>query len=1108
MANDPSRQEEVRAALADAASGLLMGPLRSDEVIESAPIDTYLTGILWPRGAPVDGIDDDAGLDSGSDPTSGVETAVPGYRAIRPCSIGITFAVGTGATVIISLGETSRYVPVDIGQSDRVQGAEAGPEPAGGRRPTNASEGGSPSVSGEGAPQSGKAWARQRLGYSVRLGPESAPPPPKHEFMDAQGRSVVDRRLSVHVRRRVGPDQHVLTVTLINEELDDENNSGPRDARCLFQAGLVVEAVVGDAPGIQPRKTPPITSSDEDTLTNALLYRDVREFAVGHGIAATWASDPADVVREVRTAWLPETRVFGTSPDGHDLLAAFRRSHPDALKAEFLGRESARDAVTASLGAFAECYALWIQQTLRARRDQFHGELRRAADANLDRCASTLGRIRAGVDVLCKDEAVWVAFALANAAMDRQSRFRAKGQGARPLVWRPFQLAFMLLVIPGLADPALDDRQCMDLLWFPTGGGKTEAYLALTAFQIFHRRLADEHRRVDGGVDVLMRYTLRLLTVQQFQRAASLIAACDAMRETDGRLGQARITLGLYVGSDATPNNMSDAREALDQEHADQKPKSSPRQLLRCPVCGSELPAAAYRADPLQPRIEIFCSQADCETGGLPLPVLTVDATIYANPPSLLIGTIDKFAQIPKRTDIRRIFGLDGGLPPGLIIQDELHLISGPLGSMAGLYEASVDLLCTRDGVRPKVIGSTATIGYAAAQVRALFDRSVLQFPPPGFDASDSFFAVRDADGPDRLYIGIPTAGRSPKFALQAVIAALLQSAASLVATGKADDASIDAYWTCVAYFNSLRELGGAYVLMQDDVPRQMQFLSGRLGTPRRELELEPEELSSRQSSRELPGLLHALSTTLAQFRSDPFEYAAPKDAVLASNMISVGVDVPRLGLMVVNGQPKSTAEYIQASSRVGRGIPGLVVTLYNFGRPRDLSHFEHFRTYHSALYRNVEATSVTPWAPRARDKALHAVVASVVRHLVPGLEGDEDAAQFDPSSPAVKALVASILARVSAASDSMEASDTKDEIAAVLEEWARRSQDARSSSGRLRYWEKKAPFGRTAPHLMCSAEEGASRGSLAWPTPNTMREVEPSTAFVLKVIPRKTGGA
>ena len=260
-------------------------------------------------------------------------------------------------------------------------------------------------------------------------------------------------------------------------------------------------------------------------------------------------------------------------------------------------------------------------------------------------------------------------------------------------------------------------------------------------------------------------------------------------------------------------------------------------------------------------------------------------------------------------------------------------------------------------------------------------------------------------------------------------------------------------------------------------------------------------ELSSRRSSRELPELLHALSTTLAQFRRS-LRVPEPKDAVLASNMISVGVDVPRLGLMVVNGQPKSTAEYIQASSRVGRGIPGLVVTLYNFGRPRDLSHFEHFRAYHSALYRSVEATSVTPWAPRARDKALHAVLASVVRHLVPGLSGDDDAIRFDPGDPEVAALVTSILARVAAASDGLEARGHAGTTSmpsfpsggAGATKPALHPAACATGRRRLR-------SARRLPHLMCSAEEGAAAGSLAWPTPNTMREVEPSTAFVLKAI-------
>lgn len=1107
MAADQASMERVRADLAQATGRLLMGPLWADEVIESAPADTYLTGILWPRGAPVDGIDDDAGLDAGGDPDSGVDSTIPGYRAIRPCSIGITFAVRADATVVVSFGDTARYEPLEGPRPDQ-DGREAYGGESGSREVAVARSGATgTSGSKDGQEAVRRVWARRPLGYSVRLEPDSRSSTVKiSTFVDAKGQAVTDSRVSLHVRRRADPVQHVFTVTLINEELEDED-SGPRDSRCLFQAGLVVEARDGDSGAIEPRPRPPIIGDDEDALTNALLYRHIREFAVGHGIAATWQREPAESIEQVRTTWLPDTHVVGTSPEGHQALDAFRRQYPDALKASFLGNESAREDVTKAMTAFADCYEGWIEQTLRSRVGEFDKELRRAAEANLERCLATSIRIRSGVRILIDNDAAWTAFALANGAMDRQSRYRAKGTGAKPLVWRPFQLAFMLLVIPGLVDPALDDRQCMDLLWFPTGGGKTEAYLALTAFQIFHRRLIDSARREQGGVDVLMRYTLRLLTVQQFQRAASLITACDAMRENDRRLGTARITLGLYVGGDATPNKMEDAREAILQERADEKPKSTPRQLLRCPVCGSELPASAYSADPLLPRIDIVCGKNDCETGGRPLPVLTVDAVIYASPPSLLIGTIDKFAQLPRRTDIRGIFGLDGGQPPGLIIQDELHLISGPLGSMAGLYETVVDLLCTRGDVRPKVIGSTATIGHATAQVRSLFDRGVLQFPPPGFDADDSFFAVRDSAGPDRLYLGIPTAGRSPKFSLQALVAALLQSAGALHERGAAGNDEIDAYWTCVAYFNSLRELGGAYVLMQDDVPRQMQFLAGRLGVGRRELQMLPVELSSRRSSRELPELLNALSTTLAQFKADPFEHPEPKDTVLASNMISVGVDVPRLGLMVVNGQPKSTAEYIQASSRVGRGIPGLVVTLYNFGRPRDLSHFEHFRAYHSALYRSVEATSVTPWAPRARDKALHAVVASVVRHLVPGLSGDDDAIRFEPDDPQVATLIAAILTRVGAASGGLELPDTKGDLEAIVSGWGRRSHEARTALAQLFYWEKKARFGKTLPHLMCSAEDGAGAGSLAWPTPNTMREVEPSTAFVLKTITRKAKG-
>lgn len=1064
----PDHREPVRADIVRLATGLLLGPLEESEIIPSPPADTYLTGILWPEGETLDPLEDDQDDGATSPEDSGTDVGVPGYRAVRPCSLGITFAVDADATVTASLAETARYAPV-----------EREPEHGG---------------------RAERHWRRNRLGYRVVVPPGADGTWRTHDFVAPDGTAVHDPDVELHFRRRIKAGRQVLTVTLINTA--PERDDRFRDELCLFQSGLEVKAVTPTGDGaIRPRPSLPLSGADEDAQSAALLYRDVVEYAVGHGVAAAWESSSQMRVSRVATSWLPSAAVKGMSSSGHPTLAAFHEAHPDALKAAWLARADARAEIVPALRAFVGTYRSWIEETLEPRRDSFQGELSQAANRNWERCCDARRRMEAGVLALETSDAAWIAFALANSAMDRQARFDAKGTRRGPLTWRPFQLAYLLLVLPGLIGPDHADREVVDLLWFPTGGGKTEAYLGLTAFQIFLRRLTDEGRRVDGGVDVLMRYTLRLLTVQQFQRAASLICACEAIRRERRDLGSAPISLGLYVGGEATPNRVGHAQEALRQEHDGQQPRSTPRQLLDCPVCGRGLAPSSYSEASDGSRIEIRCRNAACETGGEPLPVLTVDDYIYAAPPSLLIGTIDKFAQLPRRSDLRALFGLDGGLRPGLIIQDELHLISGPLGSMAGLYETVIDLLCTADGVRPKVIGSTATIGQAARQVRALFDRPVLQFPPAGFEAADSFFAVLDEDGPDRLYVGISSAGRSPKFALQAAAAALLQSAGQLQQDGTASGL-LDPYWTAVLYFNSLRELGGAHVLLQDDIPRQMSFLAGRLGRPRRTLEADAIELSSRVPSRELPEYLNQLAVPLEGGTDDPFA-AQPRDVVLASNMISVGVDVSRLGLMLVNGQPKSTAEYIQASSRVGRGLPGLVVTLYNFGRPRDVSHFEHFLTYHGALYRSVEATSVTPWAPRARDKALHAVVAAAVRHLALRMDDDEAARDFDPADPTVQEIVQAISERARSASGGIEGADAAADLAAVVREWALRGQSARAGGTDLLYWERKAPFGRTRPHLMTSAEEGARPGRTAWPTPNSMREVEPSTAFALRLTRR-----
>jgi ATP-dependent helicase YprA (DUF1998 family) len=534
------------------------------------------------------------------------------------------------------------------------------------------------------------------------------------------------------------------------------------------------------------------------------------------------------------------------------------------------------------------------------------------------------------------------------------------------------------------------------------------------------------------------------------------------------RLGNEPFSIGLWVGEGATPNR----RQAAFDSQRDTS-KSSPRQLASCPACGKGLNYVQRR--PTDP-VHVMCETRDCLLSGpAPLPVWTVDQDIYEFRPTLLIGTVDKFAQIVRQEATANLFAVRAGMQPQLILQDELHLISGPLGTLSGLYETALDLILSTNGTRPKIIGSTATIRRAPEQVLALFDRDTCQFPPPGLDAGDSGFTVIDTKLSGRRYVGVTTAGRSAKFALQAVTASLMQSAAAGL-----KPAERDFYWTLVAYFNSLRELGGALVLMQDDVYDTIGLISAaRGGEAGRRLKT-VEELTSRRSQKDIRDMLDELKRRAGD--------DAAIDVVLATNMVSVGVDIERLGLMLVNGQPKTIAEYIQATSRVGRGnIPGLVVAVLNNGKPRDRSHYETFRTWHATLYREVEATSVTPFASRARDRALHAVLVAVIRHIVPGmlprpvLDDDAVAAARD------------LIDRIAERAARVDPRETAvgDELRERLQKWLRRSPQE--------YWNR---FAKDA--LLQGAEEAAAKRASgrnvgqAWPTPNTMRGVEPSVHYRL----------
>ena len=570
----------------------------------------------------------------------------------------------------------------------------------------------------------------------------------------------------------------------------------------------------------------------------------------------------------------------------------------------------------------------------------------------------------------------------------------------------------------------------MDLLYFPTGGGKTEAYLGLMAFVIANRRLRAEEGgtyNLDGGVTIMLRYTLRLLTTQQRDRITKMVVAAEMIRRQDPRFGKEPISIGFWVGSGVTPNKFDEFEEKADRPQDAKRAKNHVcKQLLTCPFCGKPLKEENFNIDIDRKSIEIYCSDKDCQfyrykNDRIPIPVYMVDEEIYGKCPTIILSTVDKFARLPWDVNTNALFGRvdrkcsrDGYvaigaehvrhnrtnslppstlenirpfLPPELIIQDELHLITGPLGTVYGAYETIIENMCVHEGIRPKYVVSTATIKNAEAQAKCLYARkNTTQFPSSGFEIGDSFF-IREIPvekNPFRKYVGICAPGQSVKTALLRVYAIILQAAYTLSQQEEFKDV-IDPYYSLVGYFNSIRELGGAVRLLQDDIPKRIHRIKNKYGLGKQRYLNHNVEITSRMSSYKIPEKLNQLEITCTS--KDCL------DTAIATNMIAVGMDVDRLGLMVVTGQPKQNSEYIQATSRIGRAFPGLVVTLYNAYRPRDLSHYENFTGYHSQLYRFVEGTTATPFSARARDRVLHALIISAIRLNYPNMANNPDAA-------------------------------------------------------------------------------------------------------------------
>jgi hypothetical protein len=1010
-------QYHFRNQLIESLERDLMGPSSPDEIIEDPPITRYVAGVLFPQDAGIVDASEDVG-DDDADPTSNDveggewDPAVSMSRVRYPSSLGLTFAVSTAVTTVIVVhAEAARYEPVE-------------------RTEESAGGGSMSSSAGSAHPFGRRAQSRDQPDWRrIRLDIQPVELDVSHATEGHMEK--LEEGLSLFTRVRPADESGRVSVTLILINTRTSGSSLGRDAESYFQPKLRVEARSGQ-PAFVHRPAVDAQSEDEDVESHRLLYRGAVSIATGHGTAVGWdeASDDGRCASAVWTCIIPRFEL------------ALSDSNPDIPTDElrminFV--QAPRDESLASLQRLRAQYEDWING-IDQRIPSLEEALQSTARRHVDRCRDAARRMGRGIELLASDSDAWEAFRIANRAMlmqrARTDWLAGSEHDTPPSLdgdhrWRPFQVAFILLCLPGISSPASEERNLADLLWFPTGGGKTEAYLGLLAFTTALRRIREPAN--GHGVTVIMRYTLRLLTIQQFERAALLICCLEAIRRGDARLGEKPIEIGLWVGRGATPNTLAEAKVAIDKlRQGVRLQTSNPLQVQRCPWCATAIEAWGLWIAKSPPRLVTSCRNDKCdfEDG---LPVRVVDEDIYAQHPTLIIATADKFASMPWREDCRSLFNADlpRVAPPDLIIQDELHLISGPLGTLAGLYETAVDLLCTAEGRRPKVIASTATIRRADSQTAALFDRDVRQFPPPGLDAADSFFA-REAPADmkaTRLYVGVTAPGTSQTTLLVRTYAALLQAAQEIDGV----ESVKDPYWTLVGYFNSLRVLGGARMQVQDDVNDRLDLLSALHGQPRREIPVDRRiELTSREASGDIPDHLRRMAITLPDLDT--------LDVILATNMISVGVDINRLGLMAVMGQPQSTSEYIQATSRVGRRHPGLIITMLNAAKSRDRSHYESFRDYHATLYRQVESSSVTPFSTQARSRGLHAVLIALARLTVAELRPNDGArriaAFIDRLTPAKEAILDRVR-RVEPA----EAEATASELDQILAQWVLRAE-------------------------------------------------------------------
>ena len=841
----PVNSPQVRQQIVDALRLDMVGPWVRHELAEEKlpgwkrPSNWYLTGFLIPAGSPPEAsgdADEDDEMDEVPEAEGLPEESASEKRAAKkgffPSSMGLSFLVSSRTRELELRVSWGDYTPQETEGED-------------------------------GKPIS--VWQRE-----AREEVMSIPLPTTEQagIHDVHGSDGLQLHLVAHevaadsFHGQVPDGTRSVSVFLINHRKPVEDE---RDRAIAFQPQLEIRSAEPFVPRPDPRGN---RARDWDDKVSDLHFSDAPSYATGHGVSADWELTDS-VCRVLRSEWIPGAEVEKTETVAIEGVE---------LSMDSLGVLEDGDALQGALNPLMLQYRKWIEsrrtdaERLPPKRKETAFELLRLAGL-----AAT--RMERGAFALADDADALDVFRITNRAVSAALKQRLSIENPH---WRPFQLAFLLLNLPELIDPGDVHRETVDLLFFPTGGGKTEAYLGLAAFAMVLRRLRNpgEKGLAGAGVSVIMRYTLRLLTLDQLGRAAGLVCALELERDKDpDRYGIWPFEIGLWVGKAATPNilgrkgdSRSDsARAKVRQFKNDPRGRPSPIPLENCPWCGKRFEPDSFTLlpDDDRPReLKIVCTNFECDfSRDRALPIVAVDEPIYRRLPAFLIATVDKFASLPwvgqsgmllggaDRHDSNGFYGaaepglgrrLSESLPaPDLVIQDELHLIAGPLGTMAGLYETAIEALCLRGSegavVRPKIVASTATVRRAQDQIQALFARGQTQvFPPQGISRRDSFFArvASSTEVPARLYLGISAQGRNPKVVMRKVLLAVMGAAEKAYrdAGGRKNKSNpADPYMTVLGYFNSLRELGGARRIIEEEVQNTIKAygLRKRIGEKR-----------------------------------------------------------------------------------------------------------------------------------------------------------------------------------------------------------------------------------------------------------------------------------